>query len=62
MKKLQLNGKETVIFVVPEVVSPVERGALFHHFRRSPSHSVTRLVPLSNACVAYSFCLMAQFS
>jgi hypothetical protein len=62
MKKLQLDGKETVIFVVSEVVSPVARGAPFRSFRRPPSHSVTPPVPSSNACVAYSFCLLAQFS
>jgi hypothetical protein len=62
MKKLQPKGKETVISVVPEVVSPVERGALFPPFHRPPSHSLTRPVSSSNTCVSYSFCLLAQFS
>jgi hypothetical protein len=62
MKKLQRKAKETVISVVPEVVSPVERGALFPPCRPPPSHSLTRPVPLSDVCLAFSFCLLAQFS
>jgi uncharacterized coiled-coil DUF342 family protein len=62
VKKLKITAKETVISVVPEVVSPVERGVMFSSFHRLPSHSLTRQVPSSDACVAFSFCLLAQFS
>jgi hypothetical protein len=62
VKKLKNPAKGTVISVVPEVVSPIEQGVLFPYFHRPPSHSLTSPVPSSDACVAFSFCLLAQFS
>jgi hypothetical protein len=57
-KKLQRKVKETVISVVPEVVSPVEWGTLFQPFHRPPSHSLIRPVPSSGAFVR---CLCGLF-